>query len=248
LPGPEAGVLCDHAPVFEIGNSLREARSRRQIDLNIAEQATKIRARYLRALEDERFDQLPSQTYVKGFLRTYADYLGLDGQLYVDEFNSRFATGDEQDARPRRSSARPERRTRRLETTIVLIAVALVAIVTLVVTSAWQTGGSGVKSPATTHRAKVHKKATVPRPHAFLEITAVKGPSYVTVHRENATGRLVFQGTISKGRMEPFAGKQLWLSVSSPENLKILVAGKPVEVGGYKPVSFIVNKTGVHGA
>ena len=69
------------------------------IDLNQAEQATKIRVRYLRALEDERFEQLPSQTYVKGFLRTYADYLGLDGQLYVDEFNSRFATGDDHDAR-----------------------------------------------------------------------------------------------------------------------------------------------------
>jgi hypothetical protein len=59
--------------VFEIGNSLREARTRRQIDVGQAEQATKIRARYLRALEDERFDQLPSQTYVKGFLRTYSD-------------------------------------------------------------------------------------------------------------------------------------------------------------------------------
>ena len=234
--------------MFEIGNSLREARTRRQIDLAVAEQATKIRARYLRALEDERFDQLPSQTYVKGFLRTYADYLGLDGQLYVDEFNSRFATGDDHEARPRRSSVRPERRTRRLETGIVLVAVAVVAIVTLVVTSAWQTGGSSSQGPKTTHHTKSHKKTTIPRPHAFLEITAVRGPSYVTVHRGDATGRLLFQGTISKGRMEPFSGKQFWLSVSSPENLKILVAGKPVEVGGYKPVAFVVNKTGVHGA
>jgi hypothetical protein len=234
--------------VFEIGNSLREARTRRQIDLNVAEQATKIRVRYLRALEDERFDQLPSQTYVKGFLRTYADYLGLDGQLYVDEFNSRFATGEEHDARPRRSSARPERRTRRLETSIVLIAVALVAIVTLVVTSAWQTGDSGSKAPKATHHVKAHKKATIPRPHAYLEIAAVTGPSYVTVHRETATGRLLFQGTISKGRVEPFNGKDFWISISSPENLRITVAGKRVEVGGYKPVAVVVNKTGVHGA
>ena len=60
-----------------------------------AEQTTKIRGKYLRALEEEQFDVLPSETYVKGFLRTYADYLGLDGQLYVDEFNSRFGDGDE---------------------------------------------------------------------------------------------------------------------------------------------------------
>ncbi len=95
--GPGARV-CDHCAVFEIGNSLREARTRRQIELPLAEQATKIRVKYLRALEEERFEQLPSQTYVKGFLRTYADYLGLDGQLYVDEFNSRYVAGEDSDA------------------------------------------------------------------------------------------------------------------------------------------------------
>ena len=78
---------------------------RRGIEFAQAEQATKIRTKYLRSLEEERFELLPSETYVKGFLRTYADYLGLDGQLYVDEFNSRFGT-DDRETRPRRSSAR----------------------------------------------------------------------------------------------------------------------------------------------
>src|ERR687895_254210 len=83
-------------PVFEIGTSLREARMRQGVDLLEAEQATKIRSKYLRALEDERFELLPAQTYVKGFLRSYAEYLGLDGQLYVDEYNSRYAPGEEE--------------------------------------------------------------------------------------------------------------------------------------------------------
>jgi cytoskeleton protein RodZ len=61
--------------MFEIGNSLREARLRRGIDFADAEHATKIRGKYLRALEDEEFQLLPSETYVKGFLRTYADFL-----------------------------------------------------------------------------------------------------------------------------------------------------------------------------
>ena len=56
--------------MFEIGNSLREARFRQQLEFGELEQATKIRARYLRALEEESFDTLPAQTYVKGFLRT----------------------------------------------------------------------------------------------------------------------------------------------------------------------------------
>ena len=93
--------------MFEIGSSLQEARLRQGVDLNEAEAATKIRAKYLRALEDERFEILPAQTYVKGFLRAYADYLGLDGQLYVDEFNSRYVPGDDELAalRVRRSPA-----------------------------------------------------------------------------------------------------------------------------------------------
>ena len=96
--------------MFEIGNSLREARLRQQLDFPEIEQATKIRAKYLRALEDEQFELLPAQTYVKGFLRSYAEYLGLDGQLYVDEYNSRFVVGEEEplhalDARPRRRGA-----------------------------------------------------------------------------------------------------------------------------------------------
>ena len=81
--------------MFEIGNSLREARTRKGLDFPELEEGTKIRAKYLRALEDEAFETLPSATYVKGFLRTYAEYLGLDGQLYVDEYNVRYGSGDE---------------------------------------------------------------------------------------------------------------------------------------------------------
>ena len=68
---------------------------RQRVNIEELEQSTKIRAKYLRALEDERFELLPSHTYVKGFLRSYAEYLGLDGQLYVDEYNSRFVVGEE---------------------------------------------------------------------------------------------------------------------------------------------------------
>jgi cytoskeletal protein RodZ len=234
--------------VFEIGNSLHEARARRGVDLNQAELATKIRVKYLRALEDERFDQLPSQTYVKGFLRTYAEYLGLDGQLYVDEFNSRFVAGEEHarvgDARPRRSSVRPERRNRRLELGIVGLVVAVVALVTLVVAAAWNSSGSGAKPPAPTkpHKAKKH---VVPRAVPFLQIQAVRGASYVAVHRSSPTGKLLFQGTIDRGRTEPFNGKHFWISLSSPENLRLVVHGKQVPLRGGKPVTLTVTPNGV---
>ena len=77
--------------MFEIGSSLREARVRRKLELSQVEADTRIRAKYLMALESNRFEALPAPAYAKGFLRTYADYLGLDAQRFVDEYSTRFA-------------------------------------------------------------------------------------------------------------------------------------------------------------
>ena len=56
---------------------------RQKIDIAEVEAATKIRAKYLRALENDEFGLLPGSTFVKTFLRTYAEYLGLDATLLV---------------------------------------------------------------------------------------------------------------------------------------------------------------------
>jgi hypothetical protein len=73
----------------EIGATLREARMRARIDISEIEAQTKIRAKYLRALENEEWDLLPGPTYVKSFLRTYADALHLDGKRLVEEYKLR---------------------------------------------------------------------------------------------------------------------------------------------------------------
>src|SRR6188472_836654 len=88
--------------MFEIGGSLREARLKRGLTPADVQKAIRIRDRYLQALEEERWELLPGDAYVKGFLRTYADYLGLDGNLYVEEYNSRFAQPDEPQLVPER--------------------------------------------------------------------------------------------------------------------------------------------------
>jgi len=74
----------------EIGETLRETRMRRHIDMSEVEAATKIRAKYLRALENEEWDLLPGPTFVKTFLRTYAEYLGLDPRVLVEEYRQRY--------------------------------------------------------------------------------------------------------------------------------------------------------------
>jgi hypothetical protein len=228
--------------VFEIGNSLREARHRRKIEIAQAEQATKIRGKYLRALEDEQFELLPSETYVKGFLRTYADYLGLDGQLYVDEYNSRFVAGGVSDLRLRR--AQRESRSRRTEGVIVLAALATIAVVTIVVISAWTSSGSHVQQPRTPVAAKAPKPAAVVVPG--LAITAVRGSSYVAVHRGGATGPVLFQGTLGRGEPQAFAGTRFWVNVSSPEHLVVRVRGRKVPLVGHRPLVITVTPSSWH--
>jgi hypothetical protein len=73
----------------DIGATLREARMRARTDISEVEAETKIRAKYLRALENEEWNLLPGPTYVKSFLRTYAEALGLDGRLLVEEYKLR---------------------------------------------------------------------------------------------------------------------------------------------------------------
>ena len=65
---------------------LYAARERKGVDLYRAERDTKIRARYLSALERGEYKELPGDVYTKGFLRNYANYLGLDAEEVVGQW------------------------------------------------------------------------------------------------------------------------------------------------------------------
>jgi cytoskeleton protein RodZ len=228
--------------VFEIGNSLREARLRQGLDLARVEDDTKIRAKYLQALEDERFDVLPAETYVKGFLRTYAEYLGLDGQIYVDEFNSRFASAEEPIA-----SSTPGRkpRQRASESSFVVVALAgIVAVAVLVVvafafgdddpsrdpgaglTAETSTGPPASPEPplATSGGGSSKRKPAI----AKLALTAARGDCWVAVRAGAPNGELLFAGTIFEGETERFTGRRLWLEVGAGQNLNVSVNGKRI--------------------
>jgi cytoskeleton protein RodZ len=91
----------------EIGETLRDARMRARIDVSEIEAKTKIRAKYLRALENEEWGLLPGPTFVKSFLRTYAEALGLDGKALVEEY--RLNNENPSDALLEPIVSRPER-------------------------------------------------------------------------------------------------------------------------------------------
>jgi cytoskeleton protein RodZ len=222
--------------VFEIGSSLREARLRQELDFPEVEQATKIRAKYLRALEDEQFEVLPAQTYVKGFLRTYADYLGLDGQLYVDEYNSRFVSGEEET--PLRTRAMDGRHERRLQSKAVVAVVAGIVLVTALVIAAWRFGSSGSNRTQTNPApaAKKHTRHhTVPRPRPVrLDVRATHGSgSYVEVRMGSSSGRQLYAGTLASGERQHFQGERLWLTISAPANIVVRVNGAPRALPGH---------------
>jgi cytoskeletal protein RodZ len=84
----------------EIGATLREARMRARIDISEIEAQTKIRAKYLRALENEEWDLLPGPTFVKSFLRTYAQALDLDDKAIVEEYRQYYERPNEADLQP----------------------------------------------------------------------------------------------------------------------------------------------------
>jgi cytoskeleton protein RodZ len=123
--------------MFEIGSSLREARERRNLSYGQVEAETAIRTRYIRALEDEDFHILPGPTYTKGFLRAYAEYLGLDGQPFVDEFNSRHhdprGAAEHTPIASQPRSRPPRKRRRRRESNLVMIALAAIVAVSFLV-------------------------------------------------------------------------------------------------------------------
>jgi len=235
--------------MFEIGNSLREARLRQGLDFPEIEQATKIRPKYLRALEDEQFDILPGQTYVKGFLRSYGEYLGLDGQLYVDEYNSRYIHVDEETPLRARSTSSLGRAGPRFESSVVLVTIAAIAIVTLLVFAAWRFGSNtpetAIPDYSTEPPAAKPKRTQPParptsRPKARMVITGALGDSWVEVHANQPAGRLLFQGTVAAGKSVMFGTERVYrryfVRMGRPGNLRLTVNGKVRELPSRGPV------------
>lgn len=245
--------------MFEIGSSLREVRERRGVGLDQVEQETAIRIRYIRALEDERFDILPGPTYTRGFLRAYADYLGLDGQLFVDEFNSRFLhPGREFDRqlapRPR---SRPLRRRRRNESLLVMITLAaIVAIATLLFMAARPSphaplppAGSSQTVPqnpalpsGTTTTLTSATTTAVTKPVAYHVVLTVTGNCWVQATIGSTSGLAVIaEGGTSLGSgytVDPAvnpvlrfsANGPVILQLGAPGNVSMTIDGRPVTI------------------
>ena len=219
--------------MFEIGNSLREARARQRLDYSQVELATKIRAKYIRALEEEQFDVLPGGTYIRGFLRSYAEFLGLDGQLYVDEYNSRTIATDSFDEVPPR---RPQRRQEHsLERKVVLLALAGIAALTALVIVAWKFGGSSGSTPAViTQQQKPRTVASV------LRYRGVGGGTYLEVWKHPWVGSPDWTGTLVRGEHQKVLGSRFWICIRHSAGVRFQLNGNPVSLPARKNLRVMV--------
>jgi hypothetical protein len=238
--------------MFEIGGSLREARLKRGLTPADVQKAIRIRDRYLQALEEERWELLPGDAYVKGFLRTYADYLGLDGNLYVEEYNSRFAQPVDQQLIPERfaRTSGPFAGVGFLRP--LLAVVVIVAIVAGL--AAWRlsnSSGTQQSSPPptttttptttashTTPKKKTHPKHVSPALPSRAVLVASRGDSWLWVRSGSAAGPTVYEGTLLQGKTLPVNLRHgpVWIRIGDPPSVDVrlggrLVHGLPTQVG-----------------
>jgi cytoskeleton protein RodZ len=155
----------------EIGAALREARMRARIDISEIEAQTKIRAKYLRALENEEWDLLPGPTFVKSFLRTYAQALDLDDKALVEEYRQSYERPNETELQPIVSTARrpPNQRgggrgvpapSRGYTIAIAVVSLLIVVLVVALLSG----GGSSNNKPTTTARVTTTTRHHTHRP------------------------------------------------------------------------------------
>jgi cytoskeleton protein RodZ len=231
-----------------IGDTLREARMREHLDIADVESRTKIRAKYLRALENEEFGMLPGPTFVKTFLRTYAEALGLDPQVLVEEYRATYESRDEVEqlqplgptavARDRRRGAGPPRG----PWLVIALGVAAVVGVLLVIGlvggdddkggSGTQAGGETTKETQPTTKTKPEQPAR-PRRLALRIIPA--NQVYVCLDTGPGTD-VTFEGILDAPRT--FRGRRLRLNLGKTD-VQLTLNGKAVPVEpGPEPVGF----------
>jgi cytoskeleton protein RodZ len=235
----------------DIGSTLRDARIRARIDIAEVEAATKIRAKYLRAIENEEWDLLPGPVYVKSFLRTYGDYLGLDSRMLVEEFKRRYERPAEHELHPIapvRRGRQPERerspRARFAPPSWAVIVAVLALVVAVLAVIGLTTGNLGKNSDQTAgihskkhpqrHHAHGPKKTTTTTAttHKIRTVTLQLVPTApVYVCLANGAGKKLIAGVIyDPGQTIPRAtARELYLTLGNP-SVQMKVNGKPVPV------------------
>jgi hypothetical protein len=233
-----------------IGESLRRARTERGLGFEEASDATKIRMRYLRALEAEDWSALPAPAYARGFLRTYASYLALDADALVEEFRRTVGETDATPAEERRAvpaapggAGFPSRG--------VLFAAGAAVAVLAVLFIIGQIGGSGGNETASTQGGNAkqrrqhqheHSHAPKPPPEPTKASIEIRPTGTIWVCLVDLSGKRLVDGQILAAGDEvgPFEAGGFQLGLGNGE-ATITANGKPLDVpSSPNPLAFHV--------
>jgi cytoskeleton protein RodZ len=225
-----------------IGETLREARMRQRLDIADVETRTKIRAKYLRALENEEFSMLPGPTFVKTFLRTYSEALGLDPHLLVEEYRATYEASDESEAlRPLGPSGNPRERRRggggpRRVGPLALIGLGVLAVVAALLVIGLLSGdddggGQGEQARSETTETQPRPQRTErerppPRPKRVVLRIAPVTETYICVDTGPGT-ETRFQGIITDP--QTYRGKRLRVNLGNT-SVEMTRNGRPFPI------------------
>lgn len=207
---------------------------RRGIDYPTAEAGTRIRTRYLKAMEEEQFDLLPDPSYVRGFLRAYSSYLDLDPQLVLDEYDSRFGDIGQSIEDARRARRRAESRPRRREAQLLWLAIGGVTGIALL---AWLGIGGG-STPAPSEPVPGVPTTTTSTTSTTQAVdVAFTGRgnrgSYLEVRNGSDAGATLYSGVLVPGATRSFSFRDAaWVRIGKPDAMTITVNGEPLAISG----------------
>jgi len=237
-----------------IGAILRQARARRDVELAEVEAATRIRLKYLRAIEAEDWGALPEGVYARGFIRTYASFLGLDGERLAAEYRQEVEGGSRSvvDAAAA-STARPgPRRGARRVRGLTWIAVAAVIAVAVLVLVALPLGGGDEEGSSSSPRGhgSTSAPASVPKPQPHEVPSGVSmrlaATAEVWVCLLDAAGRPLVNGQILEGGAAegPFRSGSFTVSLGNGE-VTMLIDGREADIPATSsPVGYSVDSSG----
>jgi cytoskeleton protein RodZ len=238
----------------DIGATLREARMRARIDITDVESRTKIRAKYLRAMENEEWDLLPGEVYVKSFLRTYGEFLDLDTRQLVDDYKRRYERPTDHELRP----IAPPGRERAPRGPLIPPWAVIAAVLVVVVVALYFVGTSTNKNKSTQsshvvtsvnhHRTRPRRRP--PKTQAAPKPTTVKlqlvatGALYVCL--VDGTGKKLIPGTVYAAgqRIPTETGPKLLLTLGNA-SVRMKVNGHAVSVTpSANAIRFLIGPTG----
>ena len=254
----DAGLADEVVSAQTLGQFLRQERELRGIPLDRIEEATRIRAAQLRAIEDDRLESLPAEAYARGFVRTYAEYLGLNGDDIVAIFNDQWnrSAHRAEPALPQTPVSVARSSPSGLFSMWVALACLLLAGSAVLYLMGGSGGGHTAQPPPTTHPPATQPvtspdtTATQTPPPAqptgvHMTVTAAQGSCWLEARRGSATGALLAERTLSPGQAVRLHARRVWLRLGDPTSVRLRVNGHTLQTAyPAQPINLLVTSHG----